>query len=398
VSVSRVSLSGSVLVAVCIALAAALPASAQTFQNLGPRKCLDCHDHAKEKQWAEKEDGPPPLNHLNALKQLETDKTPKFTKAIGLADPYDPKGACVSCHATVVRNNVDYGVTCESCHGPASGYNDVHQQKGAYQKAVAAGMRDTVKKPEVWVPICMKCHVTEDQRLIAAGHPSGDDFNLGEKFATVARHWNTTYSNRADITARGRTAMALIAGTRKVDTTLAVAANAPAVPAAAPPAPARVDAPLPPAATPALPASEPPRAAAVDAAVSRPRPRAVPSLGLPPPRPPVPPVADAPAAAVATVPGVLAPVVSLLPASPAAALAAVQGRVIVLLDSLLRRGARAPVRPVPPEPKTAYRGADAELLLLQQEVLALAMESLGTAPRATAPPAVNSTTAPPAVK
>jgi hypothetical protein len=371
----------------CIVLFAALSASAQTFQNVGPRKCLDCHDHAKEKQWAEKEDGPPPLNHLNALKQLESDKTPRFTKAIGLADPYDPKGACAGCHATVVRNNVDYGVTCESCHGAASGYTDVHQQKGAYQKAVAAGLRDTVKKPEVWVPICMRCHVTEDQRLIAAGHPSGDDFNLGEKFATVAKHWRTSYSNKADITARGRTVMALIASTRKVDTSVAVAANAPAVPAVAPPAAARVDAPVPPAATPALP-SEPPSAAAATAIIQPPRPRAVPSLGLPPPRPPVPPVADPAAAALVTVPGVAAPFVSALPASPAAALAAVQGRVIVLLDSLLRRGARAPVRPVLQESRTAYRGADAELLLLQQEVLALAMESLGTAPRTAAPPAV----------
>jgi hypothetical protein len=374
--------------ALSIALTAATPAAAQTFQNLGPRKCLDCHDHAKEKQWAEKEDGPPPKNHLNSLKQLETDKTPKFIKAIGLADPYDPKGACAGCHATVVRNNVDYGVTCESCHGPASGYNDVHQQKGAYTKAVAAGLRDTVKKPEVWVPICMKCHVTEDQRLIAAGHPSGDDFNLGEKFATVAKHWKSSYPNKADITARGRTAMALIAGTRKVDTPLAVAASAPAVPATAPPAAAPVEAPVPPPAAAELPASEAPRATAATAIVPRPRPRAVPSLGLPPPRPPVPAVAEPPAAAGVTLPGVPAGFASALPASPAAALAAVQGRVIVLLDSLLRRGARAPVRPVPPESRTTYRGADAELLQLQQEVLALAMESLGTAPKPTAPPGV----------
>jgi hypothetical protein len=46
------------------------------------------------------------------------------------------------------------------------------------------------------------------------------------------------------------------------------------------------------------------------------------------------------------------------------------------------------VRPVPPESRTTYRGADAELLQLQQEVLALAMESLGTAPKPTAPPVV----------
>jgi len=136
-----------------------------------------------------------------------------------------------------VRNNVDYGVTCESCHGPASGYNDVHQEKGAYRKAVAAGLNDTIKNPDRWVPICLKCHVMDDRRLIAAGHPSGDDFDLGAKFATVALHWKSSYPNKADITARGRAAYTPLAAARKGDAPpLAVAAEI-AKPSAAPVAP-----------------------------------------------------------------------------------------------------------------------------------------------------------------
>jgi hypothetical protein len=61
--------------------------------------------------------------------------------------------------------------------------------------------------------------------------------------------------------------------------------------------------------------------------------------------------------------------------------AAVQGRAIALLDALLRRDARTPIRVTPPEPKTTYRGADADLLRLQEEVLKLALEALGTAPK-----------------
>jgi hypothetical protein len=63
----------------------------------------------------------------------------------------------------------------------------------------------------------------------------------------------------------------------------------------------------------------------------------------------------------------------------------VQGRVIMLLDSLLRRDARAVVRITPPPP-TTYKGPDAELLTLQEEVLALALESLATAPPAVKKP------------
>ena len=71
---------------------------------------------------------------------------------------------------------------------------------------------------------------------------------------------------------------------------------------------------------------------------------------------------------------------SLLPTSPAAAVAAVQGRAIALIDALLRRGGRAPVRVTPPEKKTDYKGPDADLLRLQDDVLSLAIEALRTAP------------------
>jgi hypothetical protein len=70
-----------------------------------------------------------------------------------------------------------------------------------------------------------------------------------------------------------------------------------------------------------------------------------------------------------------------LPQSPAGIVAAVQGRAVALLNGLLRREGRTPVRVTPPEPSTEYRGADAELLRLQREVLTLAIEALGTAPR-----------------
>src|SRR5437867_2963197 len=76
------SFRAAALFATSMLFVCALPASAQKFQNIGPRKCIDCHDHEKEKLWSEKQDGPPPMNHLNALKQMETDKTPKFAKAV----------------------------------------------------------------------------------------------------------------------------------------------------------------------------------------------------------------------------------------------------------------------------------------------------------------------------
>jgi len=69
-----------------------------------------------------------------------------------------------------------------------------------------------------------------------------------------------------------------------------------------------------------------------------------------------------------------------LPTTPAGIVAAVQGRVAALLDRLLGVGVSAPVAVTPPQRKTVYRGPDADLLRLQEEVIALALEALGSKP------------------
>jgi hypothetical protein len=348
----------SVLCGLCGFFWFVAPAAAQSYQVLGKAKCINCHDHENEKVWSEKKDGPPPNNHLNALRQLETPKSEAYAKAIGLADPYDPKGSCATCHGTTLKGTVVDGVTCESCHGPASGYVDLHQQKGAYRQSTAAGLADTQKNPDAWAPLCIKCHVMRDAKLIQAGHPSGDDFDLGAKFATVALHWKSIYPNKADIAARARTARASIVAARGPMAAPVVAAGQAAVAPSA--APAAV--PVTPAATPAT-----PQASVAPATIAQPsrgstalRPAAIAPLAAPAPTIPV---------------AVLA-----MPLSPSAAVAAVQGRVIALLDSLLRRDARAVVRIAPPRPAASYNGPDAELLRLQDEVLSLAIESLATPP------------------
>jgi hypothetical protein len=227
--------------------------------------------------------------------------------------------------------------------------------------------------------MCVRCHVLNDARLIQAGHPSGDDFDVGAKFATVALHWKSIYPNKADIAVRARTARAAITASRG-PVAAPVAAAAPAAvssPAAAVGASAGTAVP----------------AAPVAATAVAPRPSAVFPSAAAPAVPARPAAALRPAAGVALSPTVAAssadparqplpPIAVLaLPLSPSAAVAAVQGRVVMLLDSLLRRDARAVVHITPPPP-VRYQGPDAELLRLQDEVLALAIESLATAPAA----------------
>ena len=385
------------LVVLC-AVAAIAPADAQARREfVGPGKCTDCHDHKDEKEWSEKRDGDGKgKQHLNALNQLADAKADGYAKAIGVADVYDPKSTCVKCHATVVRGSADFGISCESCHGGGKDYLKPHQEKGAYQAALALGMKDTVKKPENWVKDCVTCHVLGDNpgdaALLKAGHSSGADFDLGIKFQPVAGHWTSKYTAN-QIAGLGnplRNALARKATPAAAPAPAAappvaappVAAPPPAAPAAPPPAaPVAAAGTKPTPAAPNAPVVPPVRGAA-PAPVPAAPPAANRATAAPPPLPALPPpVPTAPSPVIATV--LDAPVSQ----SPASLVGALQGRVAQLLNDLLTRGVRTPVKLTAPATKTPYRGADAELLRLQEEVIGLALEALGTAPPAkTQPP------------
>ena len=194
-------LSPLVMVAAAALMLLALPAQAdaQARAFVGPGKCTDCHDHKDEKEWSEKRDGDGKgKQHINALNQLADPKSDGWAKAIGLADPYDVRGTCVKCHATVVRGSADFGISCESCHGAGRDYLQPHQEKGSYEKSIPLGMRDVWKKPDKWVTDCMTCHVLGDNptdpKLAAAGHPTGANFTIQTKFTPVAGHWTSKYT------------------------------------------------------------------------------------------------------------------------------------------------------------------------------------------------------------
>jgi hypothetical protein len=380
-------LSPLVMVAAAALMLLALPsqADAQARAFVGPGKCTDCHDHKDEKEWSEKRDGDGRgKQHINALNQLADPKSDGWAKAIGLADPYDVRGTCVKCHATVVRGSPDFGISCESCHGAGRDYLQPHQEKGSYDKSIPLGMRDVWKKPDKWVTDCMTCHVLGDNptdpKLAAAGHPTGANFTVQTKFTPVAGHWTSKY------TANQIASL----GTPVRDRLLARVKTA--APAAAEPPPAAV-------AGPAAPPPPPPPTAATNTAPPPPPPT---TGGVTPPPPPPPGprrVTPAPGLPRTVAPGptepppasaeiaVVLPPDPVLPPTPAGIVASLQGRLIGILDALLSRAVTVSTRVTPPERKTVYRGADAELLRLQDEVIALALEALGNKPAvAPAPP------------
>jgi hypothetical protein len=330
--------------------------------TLGPGRCVSCHSHASQgRKWQIEE--PARLGaraHLSAMGRLDDRRAAGFARAVSVASPYAPDGACVRCHATVFRGRPNAGVSCESCHGPSSGWIELHQEKGSYESAVAAGMRPLRGRVDAIARLCVGCHAVEDARLVAAGHPSGASFDTGSGLREIA-HWTTVYDH-AQVTAAARAVMPRVA--------------------AAPPA-ARETAPSGP------PSSEPPAPRDPDRwDAARPLPPSylpepAPDVTTLPATPTAAPVAP-PERAPSTAEDVLLPVrPRLLPLAPQAAPRGVRaerlerrGRSLVLLSRLLLKGVRLPAegatRPIPGE----FEGPDGELLRLQDEVYALLWEAL----------------------
>jgi len=355
----------------------------QAAQYVGPGQCLNCHQHDRESQWYQKgeqaavqklfPDHGAQAGHLNSDKQLDDPKAKAYAAAIGLKDPYDVKGACVQCHGTVFSGDMNAGVSCEKCHGPASKYLSVHQTPGNYQAAVAAGMVDMQAKPEVWGKQCIGCHILTDDRLKKAGHRDGSDFDLSVKYPPVSGHFRTKTYSAAEIAA--------VWSTLRPKPGAAAPPPPAAAPAAAPP-PAPTPTPAPAVATPPTPAPAPARATPPPAT---PPPtaarggRATPAATAAANPPPAPTVAPSPPAAPP--PAVIAPPTPP-PLPPSASLAEIQGRLIAALTALVSQGNKTPVRLQSAGRAVPYNGPDAALLELQQEAIALALQVLGQPPKA----------------
>jgi Cytochrome c554 and c-prime len=108
---------------------------------------------------------------------------------------------CLNCHA-LPRNlqarslDMSQGVSCEACHGPASGWLARHTDSDwSHDKSVEAGMTD-LRKPAIRAQTCLECHLgtpnkpekSVDHELIAAGHPDLK-FELDNFTDQMPRHW-----------------------------------------------------------------------------------------------------------------------------------------------------------------------------------------------------------------
>ncbi len=170
------------------------------YQTLGPGSCglgqNNCH--TSENEWW-KDDA-----HHATVDAFYDDPTAyeKIARLAGVDTGSMLKGnqQCMSCHGTVISGKeareAEDGVSCESCHGPGSAYKDPHSEgdpklgvnRPGRLKALQLGMVE-LKNLDNRANTCVRCHYITDQKLLAAGHPNGANFNYISGLKKVAKHW-----------------------------------------------------------------------------------------------------------------------------------------------------------------------------------------------------------------
>jgi len=169
---------------------------------LGHQQCMDCHDLPYE-AWMRS-------GHANrSLAMLSTNvRALRFARRLNIKpDELAGDSVCTDCHGTRRRTHaggvqVNHGVSCESCHGPAGasnstlGWYELHSEEksggfddedhhSALKEAGLAGVDDLYS-----VAVrCYECHSISNEQVVGAGHMAGSPgFELATWFSGEVRH------------------------------------------------------------------------------------------------------------------------------------------------------------------------------------------------------------------
>jgi hypothetical protein len=152
--------------------------------------------------------------HARAYEGLFDERSAVIARNLRLGAAAEER-LCLGCHSLAVpaqrqqrRLEIEDGISCESCHGPASGWLESHRAEGStHAQSVAAGMSD-LRDLDVRSSVCLSCHLgtaarTVDHELIAAGHPELF-FELDNYSEGMPAHW-FAWAERPDKAVRADT-------------------------------------------------------------------------------------------------------------------------------------------------------------------------------------------------
>lgn len=133
--------------------------------------------------------------HSRAFNVLSSERSQQIARRLGLGAATSAP-MCLGCHTDAAasrgaRFQVSDGVGCESCHGGAASWIDVHKA-GNHRASLNAGLVQ-LESPAVKASVCLDCHFGSadggqfvNHRIMAAGHPR-ISFEL-DLFTTLQAH------------------------------------------------------------------------------------------------------------------------------------------------------------------------------------------------------------------
>jgi hypothetical protein len=192
------------------------------FQFIRTNSCQRCHKEAATRDaevgitervrmrewqiWQEHD------KHASAYKVLTEPRSQRMGQLLG-KNVLAKETGCVQCHVSnaveelwspdCFRNGqnlfVQEGVSCQACHGPASAWEDEHDETAWQQKTPAQKAEfgfNALEDPVRRASMCASCHIGNAElgrvithEMYAAGHPMLSGFDM-EAFADkMPRHW-----------------------------------------------------------------------------------------------------------------------------------------------------------------------------------------------------------------
>ncbi|MEO6876230.1 MAG: cytochrome c family protein [Opitutaceae bacterium] len=173
-----------------VAIACQVSATPDPMKVQGPEACGECHKQEVE-AWKL-------THHFSTVNDMHrTDDAKAIAGKMGIRR-IKSESLCVNCHYTE-KQTVDgpaviAGVSCESCHGAAKDWINVHNDYGkGFKKEtepaehrtnrIAAAVKAGMLRPDDVYSVaqnCFHCHVVTDEKLVnVGGHTAGSaDFEL----------------------------------------------------------------------------------------------------------------------------------------------------------------------------------------------------------------------------
>jgi hypothetical protein len=181
---------------------------------VGPEKCAECHK-AEVEAWKG-------THHFDTVNTMHrSDRAQAIAEKLGLKS-IKRDSVCLECHYTrQAQGDVIAGVSCESCHGAARDWLNIHNDFGGtgvtqesespdhrkrrIEQSIAKGMHRP-DEPYALVVQCFACHNVPEEKLVnVGGHQPGSVFELVSWLEGEVRHnYASGHGNREDSPERRR--------------------------------------------------------------------------------------------------------------------------------------------------------------------------------------------------